>query len=348
MHARSEPVNLAMRGVLYDLTQFSDYKQVLERFQKGAETPYWYKDGLYAIPDTQTFYVMFYRKDILAEYGLEVPTTWEEFDLVAKLLMRNNMSVWIPNTQTTDPATNGGIGATNLFPALLQQNDVPLYMEGGKKTNLHSPEAMMVFEKWTDYYTKLKFPKTLDFYNRFRVGTTPLGISAYSLYNTLMVAAPEIEGLWSFTAIPGTVKADGTVSHAAAGGGTACSILNISKNPDKAWEFIKWWTSNDTQLSYSNNVESILGPTGRVALANIEAIKGLSWEEGALDSLLEAWEEVEEIPEYPGSYYVSRSIYQAFWNVVNANKNTKDMLMKFGKEADDEIIRKWEQYTNRR
>ncbi len=348
MHTRSEPVNLAMRGVLYDLTQFSDYKQVLERFQKGAETPYWYKDGLYAIPDTQTFYVMFYRKDILAEYGLEVPTTWEEFDLVAKLLMRNNMSVWIPNTQTTDPATNGGIGATNLFPALLQQNDVPLYMEGGKKTNLHSPEAMMVFEKWTDYYTKLKFPKTLDFYNRFRVGTTPLGISAYSLYNTLMVAAPEIEGLWSFTAIPGTVKADGTVSHAAAGGGTACSILNISKNPDKAWEFIKWWTSNDTQLSYSNNVESILGPTGRVALANIEAIKGLSWEEGALDSLLEAWEEVEEIPEYPGSYYVSRSIYQAFWNVVNANKNTKDMLMKFGKEADDEIIRKWEQYTNRR
>lgn len=347
MHARSEPVNLAMRGVLYDLTKFDDYKQVLTRFQEGAETPYWYKDGLYAIPDTQTFYVMFYRKDILAEYGLEVPKTWDEFDLVAKLLMRNNMTVWIPNTQTTDPATNGGIGATNLFPALLQQNNVPLYMEGGKSTNLLSADAMMVFEKWTDYYTKLKFPKTLDFYNRFRVGTTPLGISAYSLYNTLMVAAPEIEGLWGFTEIPGTVQADGTISHAAAGGGTACSILNTSKHPDKAWEFIKWWTETDTQLNYSNNVESILGPTGRVALSNVEAIKGLSWEEGALDSLLGAWEEVEEIPEYPGSYYVSRSIYQAFWNVVNANKNTKDMLMKFGKEADDEIARKWKQYTNR-
>ena len=348
MHARSEPVNLAMRGVLYDLTQFDDYKQVLERFQKGAETPYWYKDGLYAIPDTQVFYVMFYRKDILDEYGIKVPETWEEFDLAAKLLMRNNMTVTLPTTVAVDATTAGGIGTNNIYPTLMLQKDIPIYKDGGKQTNLLSPEAMVVFEKWTNYYTKMSFPKTLDFYNRFRVGTTPLGIFSYSLYNTLMVAAPEIKGLWDFTSIPGTKREDGTISHAVAGGGTACSILKASKNPENAWEFLKWWTDTDTQLNYSNNIESILGPTGRVALSNVEAIKGLSWEDDSLDSLLSAWEEVEEIPEYPGSYYVARSIYQAFWNVVNANMNTKDMLIKFGKEADDEISRKWEQYTNRK
>lgn len=348
MHSRSEPVNLAMRGVLYDLTQFDDYKQVLERFQKGAETPYWYKDGLYAIPDTQVFYVMFYRKDILEEYGIKVPETWEEFDLAAKLLMRNNMTVTLPTTVAVDATTAGGIGSNNIYPTLMLQNGIPIYKEDGKQTNLLSSEAMVVFEKWTNYYTKMSFPKTLDFYNRFRVGTTPLGISSYALYNTLMVAAPEIKGLWDFTTIPGTKRADGTISHAVAGGGTACSILKASKNPKNAWEFLKWWTSADTQLNYSNNIESVLGPTGRVALSNVEAIKGLSWEDDSLDSLLTAWEEVEEIPEYPGSYYVARSIYQAFWNVVNANMNTKDMLVKFGKEADDEISRKWEQYTNRK
>ncbi len=347
MHARSEPVNLAMRGVLYDLTRFDDYKQVLDRFQKGADTPYWYKGGLYAIPDTQVFYVMFYRTDILEEYGIEVPQTWEEFKLAAKLLMRNNMTVTLPATVAVDATTAGGIGSNNIFPTLMLQNGIPIYKQDGKQTNLLSSEAMVVFEEWTDYYTKMSFPKTLDFYNRFRVGTTPLGIFSYSLYNTLMVAAPEIKGLWDFTAVPGTVRADGTVSHAVAGGGTACSILNSSENPQNAWEFIKWWTDADTQLNYSNNIESILGPTGRVALANVEAIKGLSWEDDSLDSLLEAWSEVEEIPEYPGSYYVARSIYQAFWNVVNANMNTKDMLVKFGKEADDEISRKWEQYSNR-
>ena len=348
MHARSEPVNLALRGVLYDLTQFDDYKQVLENFQEGADKPYWYKDGLYALPDTQTFYVMFYRTDILQEYGIEVPQTWDEFDLAAKLLMKNNMTVALPTTVAVDATTAGGIGTNNIYPTLMLQAGVPIYKEEGKQTNLLSSEAMVVFEKWTNYYTKMSFPKTLDFYNRFRVGTTPLGIFSYSLYNTLMVAAPEIKGLWDFTAIPGTERADGTISHAVAGGGTACSILKASKNPQNAWKFLKWWTSADTQLNYSNNIESILGPTGRVALSNVEALKGLSWEDDSLDSLLNAWESVEEIPEYPGSYYVARSIYQAFWNVVNANMTTKDMLIKFGKEADDEISRKWEQYTNRK
>ena len=38
--ARTEPVNLALRGVLYDLTQFDDYKEVLKNFKNGAEKPY--------------------------------------------------------------------------------------------------------------------------------------------------------------------------------------------------------------------------------------------------------------------------------------------------------------------
>ena len=346
--ARSEPVNLAMRNVLYDLTKFDDYKEVLKRFQDGADTPYWYKGGLYALPDTQTFFVMFYRKDILEEYGIEVPKTWDEFDLAAKLLMRNNMSVSLPNTVATDVAqASAGVGANNIYPSLLLQRGIPMYAEDGKKTNLLSSEAMEVFEKWTDYYSKMKFPVSLDFYNRFRTGTTPLGISTYSLYTTLKTAAPEIDGLWSFTAIPGTLSADGSISRVSAGGGTGCSILKMSENPENAWEFLKWWTDYDTQLTFSNDIESILGPVGRVALSNVEAVKGLAWDKEILSELLSAWEQVEEIPEYPGSYYVSRSVYQAFWNVVNDNKNTKDMLMKYGKEADDEIARKWKQYENR-
>ena len=345
---RSEPVNLAMRDVLYDLSQFEDCDEVLERFQDGADTPYRYKEGLYALPDTQTFFMMFYRKDILAEYGLEVPETWEEFDLVAKLLMRNNMSVYLPNSTVSSVAqANVGVGSNNIYPSLLLQNGISLYSEDGKQTNLLSADAMEVFKKWTDYYSKLKFPVSLDFYNRFRTGTTPLGIATYTTYTTFKVAAPEIDGLWGITSIPGTIREDGTVSYASSGGGTGCVILKDSNNPKGAWEFLKWWTDADTQLTYSNDLESILGPTGRVALSNVEALKGLSWDEGECEQILNAWQSVEEIPEYPGSYYVSRSIYQAYWNVVNSNKNTKDMLMKYGTEANDEIARKWKQYTNR-
>lgn len=341
-HARTEPVNLAMRGVLYDLTNFDDYKQVLTRFSDNASNPYWYKGGLYGLPDTQSFPVLFYRKDILAEYGLKVPETWDEFQLATKLLMRNNMNVCLPASTSID----------SLFPTLLMQNDLALYTPDGKSTNMLTSDSAEIFEQWTNYYTKLKVPITMDFYNRFRTGTTPLGVSVYTLYTTLKVAAPEIEGLWGFTSIPGPDKdGDGKAdNHITAGTGTACSILQMAADNNRekeAWEFLKWWTSADTQLSYSNDVETILGPAGRVAVSNKEALESLSWDDGALEALVEARKEVTEIPEYPGSYYVQRAIYQAYWNVVSNGKNTKDMMMKFGTEANNEIARKWKQYTNR-
>lgn len=347
-HNRSEPVNLAMRGALYDLKQFDDLEEVLTRFQPNADIPYRYKDGLYALPDTQKFFVMFYRKDILESYGLTVPKTWNEFDSIAKILIRNNMSVYLPTTVSTSTVQiNAGVGSANIFPTLLLQNGVKLYSDDGKTTNLLSTETMEVFKLWTEYYSKQKFPVSLDFYNRFRTGVTPIGIASYETYSTLKVAAPEIDGLWGLTSIPGTVNADGSVSKKISAGGTACGILSTTSNPKNAWEFLKWWTSDETQYNFSVDVENILGTTGRIESSNIEAVRNLSWDDDALDGIMDAWENVEEIPEYPGSYYVTRSIYQAFWNVVNENKSTKDMLMKYGAEANAEMADKWQQYANR-
>lgn len=347
-HSRSEPVNLAMRGVLYDLKSFGDLDEALERFQPGAERPYYYKDGLYALPDTQSFYLMYYRTDIFEEMGLKVPQTWEDFEEVVKLLARNNLTAWMPNNTVTDVnQANIGIGSINLFPTLLLQKGLEIYAEDGKSTNLSSSQVTVTFNEWTDFYTKLKLPRTLDFYNRFRTGTCPIGISNHTLYTTLKAAAPEIDGLWNVALIPGTVREDGTICNVSSGGGSSCSILNITKNPKGAWEFLKWWTDAETQLAYSNEVESILGPTGRVSVSNIEAFSNMEWDSQMRETILTAMNQIEEIPEYPGSYYVSRSVYQGFWNVVENNQNPKEMLIKYAEEADKEIARKWKQYENR-
>ena len=347
-HSRSEPVNLAMRGVLYDLSQFDDIDTVLGRFHDGAEVPYCYKNGIYALPDTQSFFVMFYRKDVLAQLGLSVPETWDDFKEVANLLSRRNLTVWLPNNPATGfTEVNAGIGSINIFPSLLLQKGISLYSPDGKSTNLNNTDSMLIFKNWTDYYTEMQLPESLNFYNRFRTGTCPIGISVYTMYTTLQAAAPEIDGLWGVAPIPGTILADGTISHASSGSGTACAIMKNCSNPDSAWEFLKWWTDTNTQLDFSNEIESILGYTGRVAVANIDSFKRLEWDKETLDVMLKCWDEVEEIPEYPGSYYVSRSVYQAFWNVVGSNENPKDMLLKYAKQADDEIARKWRQYENR-
>lgn len=338
-HPRSEPVNLAMRGVLYDLSEFDDIDEVLSRFQNGAETPYYYKGGLYALPDTQSFPIMYYRTDIFEELGLSVPETWYDFQSVCIELARNNMSAWIPVGTTTE------IGL--VFPSMLVQNGVQIYADGGKSTNLSLPEVADVFGNWMDYYTKLKMPYDINFYNRFRTGTSPIGIDNYILYTTLKATATEIDGLWNIAQIPGTVLEDGTVSHSSIGGGTGCAILKQSKHKAAAWEFLKWWTDAETQLMYSNELESILGPTGRVALSNVDALSQMSWDSDMYETIMRAGSDVTEIPEYPGSYYLSRAIYQSFWKVANTNDNFKDVLDLYGREADEEIQRKWEQYASR-
>lgn len=348
---RSEPVNLAIRNVLLDLTEFKDCDTVLERFQNGAEAPYRYKDGLYGLPDTQTFFLMFYRTDIFESMGLNPPKTWDEFISTAKLLARNNMDVWLPYTQiTTVNQVNTGIGSLNLFSSLLLQNNLSLYAEDGRSTTLTETNVIKTFEKWTDFYTKLKVPVTMSFYNRFRVGTCPLGIEQYTNFTTLKAAAPEIEGLWAVSEIPGTADENGVINHTTSGGGTACCILKAAEkrgNKDNAWQFLKWWTRDDVQLSYTNNLESVLGATGRVAVSNKDAFAQMSWDSEMKSDIVKAWNNVKEIEEVPGSYYVTRSVDLSFWNVVNQNENPKDVLLKWGAEVDAEIERKWNQYENR-
>ena len=347
-HSRSEPVNLAMRGMLYDLKTFDDCDEVLKNFHKDAELPYYYKGGLYGLPDTQQFYMLFYRTDIFEQRGLKVPETWSDFEETVKLLARSNLTAWLPNNTATSVAqANIGIGSINLFPSLLLQRGLEVYSKDGKKTNLTDSDVVVAFNEWTDLYSSLKLPRTLDFYNRFRTGTCPIGVSTYTLYTTLKAAAPEIDGLWNVALLPGTPDENGNINHTSSGGGSACSILNLTKNPKAAWEFLKWWVSDETQLAYSSEVESILGPTGRVSVSNVKAFESMEWDTDMKDVVVESLNDTGEIPEYPGSYYVSRSVYQAFWNVVENNQNPKDTLLKFAEEADVEIARKWKQYENR-
>lgn len=360
--ARSEPVNLALRGAMVDLKKFNyydsstksyteeytgDYDKVIKRFiSADAVTPYSFQDGVYALPDTTTFYMMFYRTDIFEEYDLKVPTTWDEFIEVSSILYRNNLQASLPYTQITTVAqVNTGVGALSIYPTLIMQMGGQVYKADETATDLTSPTSIKAFEFWTDFYTEYKFPVTADFFNRFRVGTMPLGIQTYSTYINFSMAAPEITGKWKMVPIPGFENEDGTINNAQAGGGTGCGILRTSENPEAGWEFLKWWTSADTQLEYSNNCESILGVSGRVATSNVEALTRMGWDKDSVESLVAQWKNLKEVPEIPGSYYTSRCIDQAYWNVVNNSKNAKDMLIKWAEVADNEIQRKREQYN---
>ena len=343
--ARTEPVNLGIRGALADLKQFDDYDQVLERFQDGAEVPYTYNGAAYALPDTQNFMLMFYRKDVLEELGLEVPKTWDEFLHCATIIQRNNMNVYVPFTQiTTSTVVNQGIGNLHLYPTLMWQNGLSIYNEERNATAIASKSALNVFKMWTDFYLKYGFYKEADFYNRLRVGVMPLGIAPYTTYMQFYSAAPEIRGRWSIATVPGTVAEDGSINRSVAGSGTGCAIIKKSDKQKQAWEFLKWWTSADTQKRYNNNLQSVLGMIGRTAVSNVEAFNSLAWDKNDLTVLNEQWKQVNEVGEVPGSYDVTRAIDQAFWAVLEDDAKVKDSVTKWSKVADREIERKINEY----
>ena len=346
MH-RTEPVNLAMRGVLYNLKNFDDYEDVLKNFQTGAETPYLYRDGCYALPDTQAFYVMFYRTDLLAQLGLKVPKTWDEFTQATGILQRNNMNTYLPYTKIVAATTvNTGAGGLSIFPTMLLQKGGSMYNEEKTATALTSPEAISAFTFWTDFYTKYSLDQEANFFQKFRVGTAPLGIAPYTQYLTFKVAAPEIDGKWAIAEIPGDMR-DGVLNNACSGSGTGCSIMKSSKEKEAAWKFIKWWVSSNTQYRYSAECEAILGESGRTASANVDAVSRLSWDPASLKVILAQWSNVDEIPEVPGSYFVSRSIDQAFWATKNGKKSGKEAIVDWSEICDKEVARKIAEYADK-
>ena len=345
--SRSEPVNLAMRGGLYDLGKFDDYDEVMKRFIPGSDLPYIYEGGHYGIPNTQSFYMLFYREDIFNQMGLTLPKTWDEFLNTSNLLLRKNMQVGLPYVQITDMSqVNTGVGALNIFPTLLMQKGISIYNEDLSASTLMEPETVKTFTQWVNYYNKYGFPKTYNFYDRFRVGLMPMAVVSYTMYASLSAAAPEIKQLWKMAEVPGYRREDGTIDHSVSGGGTAAIILKESKHPELAWEFIKWWTEADTQYAYASEIENILGTAARHDTANVEALKMLSWDKENLEALLKQWAEVKEIQEIPGGYYMARVLDQAFWNTTNG-EDAYETLAKWERIANAEIERKGKQYGNR-
>lgn len=343
------PIQLAARGVLTDLTTFSDFDEVKSRFADDATVLYQYNGGTYGLPCDQTFPMLFYRSDILSEYGIDPATdlnTWDGLLNCLPTLQRNYLEVGLILPVMTSTGGTTQVSAItepgNTFAMLLLQQGLNYYNEEQTKTTFDTQEAVNAFDTWTKFYTTYSFQQTYDAFTRFRTGDMPVVIQNYTFYNQLSVAAPEIKGCWGFQPVPGTVQEDGTINHAANSNGSGAIIFTKAADQEGAWDFIKWFTSTDAQVKYGNNIESILGTMGRYATANEEALQQLSWTTSEVNLLFDQLNSQVEIPIIPASYGVTRNVMNAFRAVVNDYDNARDTLFWYNKDINDEITRKLE------
>ncbi len=343
MVSRGQPVNLAVRGALQDLTVFEGFDEVMERFTPGAATPYTFDGGVYALPVTQGYHMMFYRTDVFDDLNIQPPNTWTELYDVMQTLNRNNMSVGLPYQKTdAQELINSGLGARNIFSTLLLQGGGQFYTDDLTETALGTPEAVQAFKQWVDFYTMYKLELYYDFFNRFRSGEMPIAIAPFSQYNQLSVSAPEIRGLWDMVPIPGTMRPDGTIdrSEATGDGDAGAIMLSNAKNKEACWQFMDWFTTEATQTSYGQQLEGIMGPGARFNTANDAAFNNLAWTNRELELLNEQKSHLKDIPEVPGGYYLIRTLDNAFRSVLYQNENYREALFVCNKSTNEELARK--------
>ena len=354
-----QPVNYALRNAAEDLTQFADWKEVFydERYTESSYEQYclWDEDmtkHIYGVPETQTFNVMFYRKDVLEELGLEIPRTWQDLIEMLPTIQGNNLSVGIPTaagssgTATASTAIASTSPDLSMYFALLYQYGGDMYNETGTKTTVDTEAGVQAFKDYVRYFNDYGLPMIYDFVSRFRSGEMPIGIAAYSTYNTLMVSAPEIRGLWDFTTIPGTEykNPDGStyVDNSAFITGSATMMIATKSESLKrdAWEFMKWWSETDTQVRFGREIEALLGASARYATANKEAFSQLSWSAEDIKVLREQWENTVGIREVPGGYFTGRHITNALRKVLNEKADARETIIDYSVMIDDEITKK--------
>lgn len=334
------PYDLAIRGALKDLTDYEDFNKVASHYNPGFLIPSTIDDGIYSLPETMNFWVLFYRTDVLDKLGLTVPDTMNDvIDMLPELQMRG-LNFYYP--------TAGMLKMRNFHATtpLLFQNGATLYGEFAGDTTINSEAAIKGITELTELFTIYNLPVDIpNFYQHFRSGDLPIGICDFNVYNMLVNAAPEIADSWNISVIPGIANEDGEVLRYSAGGENSTILFKSTKErEDNAWEFMKWWSSTEVQTEFGQTLQVSYGDEYMWNTANMEAFQALPWDSEDKQVIIEQSKWVLEAPRILGTYMLEREYSNAFNNIVVDGKDLRTRIDKAVKIINRETDRKLEEF----
>jgi ABC-type glycerol-3-phosphate transport system substrate-binding protein len=343
-----KPYQLALRGAIYPLTAFEDFDEFVEgKFLKEAYEPFIYDDDIYAMPETQQFNVLMYRTDIMERLGLEIPRTWEDVANMMPALRRSGMNFYMPLSSQTGIKSVENI-AVFFWQAAAAKGEDPtysLYSEDGIRTTLNNETNIEAFQLLTDLYLLYGLQNNMpSFYNNFRYGVSPVGIGSFSNYVQMLYAAPEIADDWAIAPVPGFEAEDGTICNQMTTIGSSAIIMEDSDKKEAAWDFIKWWMSDETQSEFAQTLQSKFGSAYIWNSANVNAFSKLAIPEEDRAVILEQWQHTENIRHTPASYMLERSLSDAWYDVVNGHIPVRRALNEAAVNTQQELTIKLQEF----
>lgn len=378
----SIPYDLGLRGALLDLTQFDDAKvaaynsayktgekaikvrsfgETIADFAPGSLTGLGYSEGtpnnkgeiefdqkIYGIPETQDFQILFYRKDILEKVlREEVPNTWNDVIEMLPSLQRNGMNFYIPM------AGGSGMKSISSTAPFIFQYGADLYTEDAMASGIDSENGMLAVNLMVDLFQLYSLPLTgQNFFNSFRTGTLPIGVAGFDMYLQLVNAAPEIAGKWDVALVPGVKHEDGSadqypdkIRRDVCADVRTCVIFKGTGNEDRAWDFLSWWLSEETQVNYANQIQTTYGSTFLWNTANMKAFKTLAIEQNVIDTVVLAQNNyLHNVSPIPATYIVERSLSNIWNSAVFEYESVRALVTDKTIEMNKEITRKYQEF----
>lgn len=345
----------AIRGALLDVSRFetTTYNGVevlgfedlwkkktdgIQSYHDQAFVPYLYQGKYYAFPETQNWSALFYRTDIFETLGLQPPDTWNDIYEMLPTLTNNGYNF----------CYNYGVGGYTPF---LYQHGGDFYDADAMKSALNTEAAYEGFMEFANLYNQYNFVYAANFYMRFKSGEMPVGIADMAFYQQLNYSAPELNGKWAMTVVPGHIRVneetgESYVDRSLNGIGTCCIIVNKDKEPEKdrhydeSWAFLQWWLSDSVQTEYGREVEATFGVASRWNPANMVATQTLPYTQEELDVINAQWAHLKESPNTMGGYYTSRYLLTALNQAVIQGLSGRIALEDAVKEINKEMRRK--------
>lgn len=335
----NKPFEFALRGIAEDLRKYDGFYDLANEFNPNTFIPYIYEDGVYAMPETQDVNLLFYRKDILNQLGLEPPQTWEDVVTMLPVLQKYNMNFYSP---IGNKSSYKGFG--QLTP-LIYQSGGQLYDNEAMTTVVNQGGAYDAFEFITDLFTVYNMPvQTSNFFQHFRTGKIPVGIAGAGTYIQLKYAAPELAGQWGILPIPGIQNSDGVIKRWDPTYGSSSIIFSDNDKKAMTWKLIKWWCSSQIQSDFSYEIQSTLGDKFLYMTANMEGFKDSAWPRDSKDIILEQWQWIQATGKVPGDYMLERELSNAWNSVVLDGINSRIAIDQITLTVNNELHRKLKEF----
>lgn len=326
---------LGLRGAMVDLSKMNGFNDVYNRSYSGFYRSLQFQGLTFGVPYTASVTTAFQRDDILKDLGIGSINTWDELkQSLPKMQARNttfSLQWFMTETLYAD---------VNMF---MWQRGADDYNKDLTKSGYDDPQAIAAFKDYVELYTKYKIPLEIPAFQAFVNGELAIALQYPNFYMNLVHAAPQIAGKWSMVQAPG-YNIGGQLNRTTTGGGSSVGIFETSKKKNEAWEYIRWLTSEETQVEVSNRIMSQI--KGALFLpANRNALSKVNIGQAAIETYQKALNTAtSSVYGLVAPRHRRRYLQFAAQKAVLNNVNPEQAMKEAAAEHNSEIVKKQKEY----